>query len=79
MASQLAEQPNLKASKEVLKLLDFLNTNCRDVLDESDEILSPKFQLIYTLGSPTDMEGGTLRWIVHGAVFRSISKHATEL
>ena len=51
----------------------------RDFLDESDEILSPKYQLKYTLGCPMNFEGGELRWCIHAAVHKTISDYAAEL
>ena len=42
---------NLAASEKLHEALEFIRLYGRDFLDESDEILSPRFQLIYTLGS----------------------------
>lgn len=43
-----------------------------ELLDESDEILRHKYQLIYTLGDQQSIEGGSSRWNVHLALVRSI-------
>jgi hypothetical protein len=51
----------------------------RDFLDESDEILSPKYQLIYTMGAPLDMDGAQLRWLAYFYIYESLSCHATAL
>jgi hypothetical protein len=42
----------------------WLNTNSRDILDESDEILSVKFELIYTIGTQRALEFSPERWSV---------------
>ena len=39
---------NYPSSISTNKLLTFIWDNVRDFIDESDEILSPKYQLIYT-------------------------------
>lgn len=43
---------------------DWLNEYARNILDESDAILNPKYQLIYTVGEQLPLDGGELRWIV---------------
>ena len=42
-------------------------------------ILHAKYQLIYTLGSPTALDGGALRWRVAAAVLASVARHARKL
>ena len=49
------------ASLKLHEALAFARRFGRDFLDESDEILSPKYQLIYTLGDRRDMDGGQVR------------------
>lgn len=64
------------------KLLDtqaWLEKHYRDVLDESDEILDVKFQLIYTLGSQRSMDGQPDRWLMMQGVFDIVQHHAGEL
>ncbi|KAK6529493.1 hypothetical protein TWF281_008666 [Arthrobotrys megalospora] len=40
----------------------WLDQNSRDVLDESDEILHTRYQLIYTMGKQESLEGDRDRW-----------------
>ena len=63
----------------LLEVVEFLALHGREFLDESDEILSPKYQLIYTLGAARDMDGGMLRWKIHAAVLQSVQRNASEL
>jgi len=49
---------------ELIKIQTWLNHNSRDILDESDEILSTKHELIYTLGNSRPIENHPLRWMV---------------
>lgn len=48
----------------LLKTHQWLNKNVRNILDESDAILSAKYQLIYTVGEQLPLDGGELRWHV---------------
>ncbi|TGO22272.1 hypothetical protein BPAE_0175g00160 [Botrytis paeoniae] len=43
---------------------DWLLNNCRDILDESDEILNVRFELIYTLGRQMPIDFAPNRWML---------------
>ncbi|KAL8372258.1 hypothetical protein RB595_001852 [Gaeumannomyces hyphopodioides] len=43
-------------------LQHFLDSKARDVIDESDEILGTRSELVYTMGSPSPPDLGPLRW-----------------
>ncbi|CAD7943082.1 unnamed protein product [Amoebophrya sp. A25] len=75
----LPDPDKLAASEILHKVLAFCSRFGRDVLDESDEILSPKYQLIYTIGDRRDMDGGQLRWTALAAAMRSVANHAFKL
>ena len=45
-----------------------------DLLDEADEILRHKFQLVYAIGSLTDLDCGTCRWNATMAVLRILQE-----
>ncbi|KAL8731663.1 MAG: hypothetical protein Q9166_003242 [cf. Caloplaca sp. 2 TL-2023] len=62
--------------RSLLETQAWLEKYCRDVLDESDEILDVKFQLIYTLGSQRSMDGQPDRWLMMQGVFDLIQYHA---
>ncbi|CAF1334201.1 unnamed protein product [Rotaria sordida] len=49
-------------SRSMLTIQRWLKTYARDVLDESDEILHVKYQLIYTVGGQQQVDGGAERW-----------------
>ena len=46
----------------LLDAQEWLKNTSRDILDESDEILSVKYQLIYTVGTPQGLHGQSTRW-----------------
>ncbi|KAF3484464.1 uncharacterized protein GIQ15_03788 [Arthroderma uncinatum] len=51
----------------------WLDEYSRDVLDESDEILSVRFELIYTMGTQRAVEFSPDRWLIAEAVLKTIS------
>lgn len=59
---------NCKSDGEVAKSLigtqRWLDMNSRDILDESDEILNVRHELIYTIGNPVPIENNPDRWII---------------
>ena len=66
-------------ASQLINIQEWLDDKARDVLDESDEILDVKFQLIYTLGSQRMMDGQPERWFLIQGVFDLVDKHAREL
>ena len=57
----------------------WLESNARDILDESDELLDVKFQLIYTLGSQRMMDCQPDRWLITQSIFDLVEKYAAVL
>lgn len=53
----------------------WLEENSRDILDESDEILNIRHELIYTIGNPKQIEGHPDRWLIVQEVFDLIRQH----
>ncbi|KAG8952386.1 hypothetical protein FRC03_012169, partial [Tulasnella sp. 419] len=54
----------------------WLDLNSRDILDESDEILHVKYQLVYTLGLQQPLDGSPDRWTIAQQVLNLVKKHA---
>lgn len=64
------------------KLIDqeqWLRSNCRNIIDESDEVLDPKFQLVYTVGNQQSLDGHSDRWEVTQALLAVVERQAIEL
>lgn len=57
----------------------WIEENVRNILDESDAILHPKYQLIYTLGKQLGLDGGENRWLIIQAVLKRIPCHMKNL
>lgn len=66
---------NSELARALLKTEKWLTDNTRDILDESDEILNVKFQLVYTIGSQSQVSGGSLRWQVSQAILGVAKNH----
>lgn len=70
---------DFQIASPLLEAQSWLEANSRDLLDESDEILDVKFQLIYTLGAQRLMDGQPERWLLTQMMFDLIEKNATVL
>ncbi|KAI1323920.1 hypothetical protein F5Y16DRAFT_328019 [Xylariaceae sp. FL0255] len=59
--SALTSKPKL--SKALVTTQRFLDENSRDIIDESDENFSVKFELVYTMGLQRPVQYSPRRWI----------------
>ncbi|KAH9046987.1 hypothetical protein EDB83DRAFT_2227401 [Lactarius deliciosus] len=66
-------------AKGLNDLQDWLANASRDVLDESDEILHARYQLVYTAGEQMSVEDHPNRWSTTQQVFGRLRKHAAQL
>lgn len=71
----------LSSAREVAEcafdLQRFIKNHVRDVIDETDEVLSTSQQLMYTIGSQLECDGRQLRWEVAQAVLRLVAKYCS--
>ncbi|KAH9019095.1 hypothetical protein EDB84DRAFT_1275959 [Lactarius hengduanensis] len=66
-------------ANELKILQDWLAGVSRDVLDESDEILHVRYQLVYTTGKQMPVEDHPNRWSTTQQVFSRLQAHAEQL
>jgi len=66
-------------AKSFLASQSWLDLHSRDILDESDEILNVKYQLIYTSGRQEPLEDHPNRWIRIQEILDCAKKHARLL
>ena len=59
----------LEVAMALLYTQGWLDANCRDILDECDELLDAKYQLIYSLGTQRMMDGQPDRWLDLQSIF----------
>lgn len=57
----------------------WLDSNSRDILDESDEILSVRFELIYTMGMQRAIEFSPDRWTIIEYILGLVSHFAQQI
>ncbi|KAI0319197.1 hypothetical protein OF83DRAFT_1055392 [Amylostereum chailletii] len=66
-------------AEELQSSQGWLNRNARDILDESDEILHVRYQLVYTVGQQRPLENHPDRWTLTQQVFFLLQTHARSL
>ncbi|KZT27616.1 hypothetical protein NEOLEDRAFT_1060414 [Neolentinus lepideus HHB14362 ss-1] len=65
--------------RDLLETQRWCETNCRDILDESDEILQVRYQLIYTMGQQEALEHAPERWTTIQQVLFLVMNVALQL
>ncbi|KAG9762013.1 hypothetical protein KCU73_g2114, partial [Aureobasidium melanogenum] len=70
---------NKTLAAAILDLQRSLGTVCRDIIDESDEILGIKSQLIYPVGSQHMLDGKSDRWQIAQGVLRQVKARVIAL
>ncbi|KAJ6533684.1 hypothetical protein B0H19DRAFT_1272325 [Mycena capillaripes] len=63
----------------LLRSQRWLNDNVRDVLDESDEILNVRYQLVYTSGRQAPLEDHPDRWTTIQGILAYVQEIAQDL
>lgn len=63
----------------LIEVQKFLDQHCRDVIDESDENFSVKFELIYTIGAQSPVDMSPDRWIIVQNVLSLVRQCAPDV
>ena len=63
-------------ARSLLRTLQFFENCSRDLVDESDENFSVKFELIYTMGSQRPVEFSPQRWVMIQEVLSLVREYA---
>lgn len=74
-----ARKGHYETATNLLKVHNWLNENSRHILDESDAILQPNYQLIYTVGAQLPLDGNELRWTCIQAILKRVPHHMRSL
>ena len=72
-----SEEPSM--AKELRELQGWVTNLSRDVLDESDEILHARYQLVYSSGEPVPVDDHPNRWTTIQQVFSRLQAHVMKL
>ncbi|KAI0296910.1 hypothetical protein B0F90DRAFT_1819762 [Multifurca ochricompacta] len=73
------DDKKLPITLNLKSLQDWLAKVSRDVLDESDEILHVRYQLVYTAGEQRPVEDHPNRWFTTQQVFSRLRAHSAQL
>eukprot|EP00961_Rhodomonas_salina_P053465 717141-Rhodomonas_salina.1 len=80
---QISQTNNNTANSNVCKVLQnlesLLSIPSFDMLDESDELLHHRYQLVYAMGSPRGLQARGSRWAATTAVLRQLFSSQTML
>ncbi|KAG2140210.1 uncharacterized protein EDB93DRAFT_1161923 [Suillus bovinus] len=71
--------PRSEVAEDILQTQLWLDNHTRDILDESDEILHVRYQLVYTVGLQRSLQGHPDRWTTTQQVLSLVAKHAARL
>ncbi|KAI6003018.1 hypothetical protein EDD15DRAFT_2385567 [Pisolithus albus] len=66
-------------AEQLLQTQRWLHSHARDILDESDEILHVRNQLIYSIGPQRSLEGSSTRWSTTQQILHLVKRHAAVL
>lgn len=66
-------------SVKLIRVQKWLDCNTRDILDESDELLKPAYELVYTNGEANVLSGAPDRWTVALELLALVQRNALAL
>ncbi|CAM4883176.1 unnamed protein product [Rotaria socialis] len=72
-------QHQFDVGRAMLSIQRWMKMFGRDILDESDEILHVKYQLIYSIGRQQQVDGGLERWNTIQFVLNLVKQHTTNI
>lgn len=64
---------------QLIRVQNFMDSHSRDIIDESDENFSVKFELIYTIGAQSPIEMSPDRWIIIQNVLSLVQQYAPSV
>jgi hypothetical protein len=65
--------------QSLLRTQHFFDTKSRDIVDESDENFSVKFELVYTMGTQEPIEMSPDRWSIIHTILSLVSRYAKDV
>jgi len=63
----------------LMSMQDFFDSHARNIIDESDENISVRFELIYTMGMQISIEGSPDRWLMIQNVLDLVAVAASQV
>ncbi|UNI13963.1 hypothetical protein JDV02_000649 [Purpureocillium takamizusanense] len=74
-----SDKPSVDVEQKLLDILHLCNLSSRDIVDESDENFSPKFELMYTMGKQRGLQFSPYRWFLIQEVIGLVTKIAPKV
>ncbi|KAJ2892636.1 uncharacterized protein MKZ38_009532 [Zalerion maritima] len=71
--------PKTAIGNSILRTQHFFDVSSRDIVDESDENFSVKFELLYTMGTQRPMEFSPDRWLCIQQILELVRRSAPEV
>ena len=71
--------PLSHVAQKLKELQTWVTSTSRDILDESDEILHIRYQLIYTMGQQQQLDDGQDRWTTTQNIFDLARRHTRTI
>lgn len=68
-----------RLAAKLIHLEKWLEANCRDVLDECDELLDTRRSLVYSVGGQQLIDGHPDRWLLTHEVLSRVALHSTTI
>ena len=68
-----------ETAQRFLELFQLQKKHLVDIIDESDEILRHKYQLLYAVGAQQSVDGGERRWLIAQALLNILRRFAPHL
>ncbi|PVF94234.1 hypothetical protein CPB86DRAFT_53513 [Serendipita vermifera] len=75
----LRDQSEISVGQPLIELQSWLQDNTRDIIDESDEVLHPRQQVIYTVGEQKAFDGAPWRWEITQKLLGLLEVHLRQL
>lgn len=76
---KLSDPDTRELATELIGVQQWLDSNSRDILDESDEICKPSYELVYTTGQASLLSGAPDRWNIALEILDLVQKNAKAL
>ncbi|EED21984.1 conserved hypothetical protein [Talaromyces stipitatus ATCC 10500] len=79
MCSESLIEGNEPLGRALLKTQQFFDESTRDIVDESDENFSTKFELVYAMGTQKSIELSPDRWLFIQTLLSLVGEFATQV
>lgn len=79
LGTSSADATRAATGQQLIKVQQYIDKHSRDIIDESDENFSVKFELIYTIGTQSPVDMSPDRWMLIEHVISLLPKVAEEV